>query len=75
MKTYHLALDFHTKDADKLFKVIKVEADKKDRSELKIEKKKDKIIFIIDAADATALRASANTVIKILQIIEKAKKL
>ena len=75
MKTYRLNLDFHTQKADKLYNILSDQADKKDRSEIKIAKKKEKITFTINAKDATALRASANTIIKTLQVIEKAEKL
>jgi tRNA threonylcarbamoyladenosine modification (KEOPS) complex Pcc1 subunit len=62
-------------DASKLFEVAKAESGKGDRSELSIAKKGKNVIFNISAADHIALKASMNTVSKILSIYEKTKSL
>jgi tRNA threonylcarbamoyladenosine modification (KEOPS) complex Pcc1 subunit len=68
---YGLVLTFNVNDPEKVFRIFALEAGKKDRSEIKIEKGKDKIIFKVKSKDSVALKASANLIIKILTIYEK----
>jgi len=58
---------------EKLFEVFSSEARDMPRSSLKIKKGKDKIVFDIIADDATAMRATINTVMKLIMVHEKMK--
>ena len=68
---YNLVLTFNTNDPERLYETIKCEAGEKDRSTIKIEKEKKKIIFNISANDSIALKSSMNLVLKIATIHEK----
>ena len=72
---YNLVLSFDTNNSNNVYRIIKNEAGKKDRSEIDIKKEKDKITFNISANDSTALKSSINTVLKILTIYEKTETL
>lgn len=72
---YNLTLTFNTDNPEELYKIIKCEAGKKDRSEIKIKKEKNKIIFDISANDSIALKSSMNLALKILTIHEKTENL
>lgn len=56
---------------DNVYKSIMLESGKMDRSEQKIIKNKDHIEIKITATDANALRASFNSIMKLLSVFEK----
>lgn len=58
-------------DADKIARAFEPEINKKDRSEFKIEKQKDYVLFDISAKDSVALRATLNSITKLLTAFEK----
>lgn len=55
----------------KLFECVKCEQKTMSRSTLKIKRQKDNIVFDMSADDATALRATLNSVLKLLIVYEK----
>ena len=59
----------------KLYGCVKSEQKDMPRSSLKIKRQKDKVIFEVSADDATALRATVNTVLKLLIVYEKSSKI
>ncbi|MFC1768858.1 KEOPS complex subunit Pcc1 [Nanoarchaeota archaeon] len=61
-------------DIDMLYDCLVPEISKRERSELKIEKGKDSLKLIMNAQDSVALRATANSLIKLLLMHEKIKK-
>ncbi len=46
---------------------------KRQRSIYEVRKKQDSIEFVLEAADAVALRAALNSIGKMLQVLEKTK--
>jgi tRNA threonylcarbamoyladenosine modification (KEOPS) complex Pcc1 subunit len=72
---YSLELTASAEDADKLIDVARLEEGKRDRAELAIEKKGKSVVFQVKSADHIALKASMNTVSKILSIYEKTQTL
>lgn len=54
-----------------LYECVKSEQKDMPRSSLTIRKHKGKVLFEISADDATALRATLNTVLKLLVVYEK----
>ena len=62
-------------DVEKIAKVFKPEINKKDRAEFKIKKQKDHVLFEISAKDSVALRATLNSITKLLTVYEKIEKL
>lgn len=63
-----------TGDADKIYKCFMAENQLKDtRSTFKIKKQGDKLNFIITAKDSVALRATLNSIAKLLTVYEKVK--
>lgn len=54
-----------------LQQAIASEAREMTRSSITITEEKDKLVLRVSAADATALRASVNTILKLLQVYEK----
>ena len=72
---YHLVLSFETKEAEKVFRICRLDTGKKDRANIKISKSSNKILFEVNAKDSIALKASINSVIKGLTIYEKTKEL
>ncbi len=57
-----------------IFDAFKPENNKdKDRSELKVIAKEKKVIFEISASDATAFRATINSLTKMLSVVEKTR--
>jgi tRNA threonylcarbamoyladenosine modification (KEOPS) complex Pcc1 subunit len=75
---YSLVLKVDTEKANELFEVAAVEAGKKDRSGIEVERAdgpQKGVIFKVSSKDATSMRASLNIVIKILQIFEKTREL
>ena len=60
-------------DIDKIYESLLPEEKKIKRSEIKLTKDTDKLTITINADDAVALRASVNSVLKLLTIYEKMK--
>ena len=58
-------------DVEKIFECFKPEVEEKNRSAFKITKKKDYVLFEIDAEDSVALRATLNSISKLLTVYEK----
>ena len=63
----------YDKDPDKLLKVFGPEVSKKDRSGFDIKESKGKVTFLVSARDSVALRATLNSITKLLTVYEKAK--
>ena len=59
----------------KLYECVQLEKKDMPRSTLNIKRQKDKVLFEITADDATALRATINTVMKLLVVYEKSSKI
>lgn len=72
---YNLVLTIDTKNPDKFFQIVKSEEGRKDRSEIKVRKAEQKVIFNISAGDPVAMKASVNLILKILTIYEKTENL
>jgi len=64
-------------DIDHLHQCLLAEdaSPKADRSTCNMKKTKNHLIFTITATDAVALRASANSIMKLLSVYEKAEKI
>ncbi|MFH1439968.1 MAG: KEOPS complex subunit Pcc1 [Candidatus Woesearchaeota archaeon] len=64
------------KEAENLYQALfpELNQEKRDRSELFVDKLKDKIRICIVAADSVALRASLNNITKLLTVYEKMNK-
>ncbi len=58
-------------NVEKIYKCFLSEIKKEDRSEVKIEKYKDYVEFKVSATDSVALRASLNSITKLLTVYEK----
>ena len=56
-----------------MFDIFRVEQGRKGRSALVIQRKGKNIVFTVTAKDATAFRATVNTVTKLLGVQEKAE--
>lgn len=61
------------KNADEIYNCLLPEAQKVKRSELALKKEDGKVIITIEAEDATALRASFTSALKLLTVIEKVR--
>ena len=59
------------KETGKLFDLLKDHEDESDRSSISVKKEKGFITISIDSKDATALRASFNSLSKLLAAYEK----
>jgi tRNA threonylcarbamoyladenosine modification (KEOPS) complex Pcc1 subunit len=73
---YHSTIEFSSDDSDKLLKAVEAELKsdaKRDRSSWDVKKDGKRIIFNIDASDATALRATLSSLTQLLSVFEKAK--
>jgi tRNA threonylcarbamoyladenosine modification (KEOPS) complex Pcc1 subunit len=64
-------------DADKILECFKADdhAHKTDRSSYTISKEDDAVIFSIVADDSVALRATLNSITKLLTVFDKVKEL
>ena len=62
-------------DVDRIIKVFHSETEKKDRSQFKILKKENYALFKITAKDSVALRATLNSISKLLTAYEKLERL
>jgi len=61
-------------DAEKIFVCFEPEVGEKNRSSFKIKKEKDHVLFEITAEDSVALRATLNSITKLLTTYEKVGK-
>jgi tRNA threonylcarbamoyladenosine modification (KEOPS) complex Pcc1 subunit len=66
-------ITFCDKDADRLFRTFQPEIAKKDRSGFELKKEKDCVKFIVEAKDSVALRATLNSITKLITVYEKAR--
>ncbi len=66
-------------DIDRLYELfypeMEDERNKHDRSSFKMSKRKDHLLFVIEAKDAVALRATFNSLTKLLTVKEKIEKI
>lgn len=63
-------------DADAISKCFEPEIEKKqNRSRLDIKKKDDHVIFNVEAEDSVAMRATLNSITKLLTVFEKTEKM
>jgi len=60
-----------TKDIDLIYKCFKPEISKWSRSSIDIKKTKKSLHFNVNAKDATALRATLNSITGLLSVYEK----
>ena len=58
-------------DSEVMYKAFLVEKGKFARSSFDIKKKDDVVEFVIEAEDPTALRATLNSITKLLSVYEK----
>ena len=63
-----------TGDIDKIIKCFEPEVGKKDRSSFNIKKEKNHALIEIDASDSVALRATLNSITKLLTVYENMEK-
>jgi len=70
---FHAQIKVEDKKPARLAKAFSAELGnpRKDRSTLRIQQKKGQVLFSIDAVDAVALRAAADSLIKLLIVYEK----
>ena len=69
MNKYSLELKIKV-DTIKLYQCFEAEKSKQNRSSLDIIKKEDHLLFKIDSKDIIALKATINSVIKLLEVEE-----
>jgi len=62
-------------DSKALFECFKPEILKRDRATVDLKEKKDHLLFEIKAKDPIALRATMNSISKLLAVYEKMKKI
>ena len=58
-------------DVDSIFKCFEPETAERDRSGFKIKKEKDHVLFEVSSQDSVALRATLNSITKLLTVYEK----
>ena len=75
MKKFHLICEYSIPETDKVYDAIKLEQSVQNRSELFIKKEKNGIVFESSAQDYVALKATTNTVLKIVETCEKTRNL
>ncbi|MBW2992208.1 hypothetical protein KY345_03250 [Candidatus Woesearchaeota archaeon] len=64
-------LTVYDNDPEKIFRVFQPEISKKDRAGFEIIKEKNHIKFLVEAKDSVALRATLNSITKLLTVYEK----
>jgi len=69
---FDAAIHVHEHNTEELYHTFKPEITKKDRSGFYIIKEKDHLTFKIQAKDSVALRATLNSITKLLTVFEKA---
>ncbi len=67
---YHAEITV-TEDINSLYKCFLPEIASTARAKIDLKKTKEKLTFVIDAKDSTALRAMLNGVTKLLNVYEK----
>ncbi len=73
---YHSTIEVRAGDSASLLKAVEAELKsgaKRDRSSFTVRKDGEKVIFDIEASDATALRATLNSLTQLLSVYEKAR--
>ena len=60
----------YASDADRIFKCFKPEIQDNKRANFKLSKVKDCVIFDIESEDSVALRATLNSITKLLTVYE-----
>lgn len=60
---------------EELYKIFQPEISKKDRSGFKLIRGKNNLKFIIESKDSVALRATLNSITKLLTVYEKTIKI
>lgn len=66
-------LSVNDKNPENLYRIFQPEISKKDRSGFNVIKDKDCVRFEVEAEDSVALRATLNSITKLLTVYEKAK--
>lgn len=61
-------------DSGKIAECFEPELNKKNRAGIKLTKKENFVLFEIDAKDSVALRATLNSITKLLTVYEKIEK-
>jgi len=56
-----------------IYECFQVEQKEQDRSKFEIKKEKDGVLFLVEAKDSIALRATLNSITKLLTVYEKIK--
>ncbi len=54
-----------------IYDCFQTEQKEQDRSRFKIKKEKDGVLFLVEANDSVALRATLNSITKLLTVYEK----
>jgi len=54
-----------------IYECFQTEQKEQDRSKFKIKKEKDGVLFLVEAEDSVALRATLNSITKLLTVYEK----
>ncbi|MBW2977363.1 hypothetical protein KY331_00815 [Candidatus Woesearchaeota archaeon] len=58
-------------DPEVIYECFQSEQKEQDRSRFKIKKEKEGVLFLVDADDSIALRATLNSITKLLTVYEK----
>jgi len=62
-------------DSEGLYDIIKNEISSGNRSRVSVKKEPGKVVFEVRASDATALRAALNSIMQLVAVHEKLKKI
>lgn len=60
-------------DPKVIYECFQVEQKEQDRSKFEIKKEEDGVLFLVEANDSVALRATLNSITKLLTVYEKIK--
>ena len=71
---YHALLRVYSDDTDKVYRSFEPELNEKKRSNFKLKKEKDYVLFEIESEDSVALRATLNGITKLMTVYEKTEK-
>ncbi|RLG17617.1 hypothetical protein DRN62_00735 [Nanoarchaeota archaeon] len=66
-----VVIDYPSKKAKELRKILELERMKRERSEVRLRSSRGKLRIRITAKDPSAARAVANTYLKLLNVLEK----
>ena len=58
-------------DPEVIYECFQSEQKEQDRSRFQIKKEKDAVLFLVEADDSIALRATLNSITKLLTVYEK----